>query len=101
MRQNKKKSTSSPSRSELDKAAWQALLSKEEQLKREVVPPGWIEYDQFAAQMGLCREAAAEKLRMLARKGLCDRREFRVAWGGTSPGRAQTTRMRPYFKLKS
>jgi hypothetical protein len=74
---------------------------KEEQLKREAVPLGWIDYDQFAEQMGLCREHAAEKLRMLARRGLCDRREFRVAWGGTAPGRTATTRLRPYFRLKS
>jgi predicted transcriptional regulator len=101
MRPNKKKSTSSPSRSDLDKAAWQALLSKQEQLKRETVPPGWIDYDKFAEEMGICRESAAEKLRMLARRGLCDRREFRVAWGGTAPGRTATTRLRPYFRLKS
>lgn len=101
MHQHKKKSTSSPSRSDLDKAAWQALLSKQEQLKRETIPPGWIDYDKFAEAMGICRESAAEKLRMLARRGLCDRREFRVAWGGTAPGRTATTRLRPYFRLKS
>ena len=99
MPQPKKKSKSSPSRHDLERAAWQALLEKERGLRHEAVPHGWLNYEQFAEKMGICREVAAAKLRALARAGLCERREFRVAWGmGTSktPG----VRLRPYFRLK-
>lgn len=94
MRQNKKKSKSSPSQADLERAAWEALLQKELQMKNDVVPPGWIDYDKFSQKMGVCREVAALKLRQLARVGLCDRKEFRVAWG-------TGTRLRPYFRLKN
>lgn len=99
MPQIRKKSKSSPSRNDLEKAAWEALLNKEASLKYETIPPGWIDYDQFARKMGICREMAAVKLRQLARAGLCERREFRVAWGVGS-GRIPGARLRPYFKLK-
>lgn len=99
MPQNKKKSTSSPSRTDLERAAWEALLNKESQMKYAVIPPGWIDYDQFAQKMGVCREVAASKLRQLARAGLCDRKEFRVAWGSGN-GRTPGARLRPYFRLK-
>lgn len=99
MPQTRKKSKSSPSRSELEKAAWEALLNKEAALKYEKIPPGWIDYDQFAQKIGICREMAAAKLRQLARAGLCERREFRVAWG-VGNGRTPGARLRPYFRLK-
>lgn len=98
MPQTKKKSKSSPSRSELEKAAWEALLAKAISARYDAIPPGWIDYDQFAEKMGICREVAALKLRQLARAGLCERREFLVAWGGRT-GKAAGARRRPYFKL--
>lgn len=100
MPQTKKKSKSSPSRIDLERSAWEAVLQKESQMKYEVVPPGWVDYDQFAQKMGMCREVAALKLRQLARSGLCERREFRVAWGSVGGGRTPGARLRPYFKLK-
>lgn len=95
----KKKSKSSLSRLDLERSAWESLLRRESQMKFDVVPPGWINYEQFAQRMGVCNEVAACKLRQLARAGLCERKEFRVAWGcGTS--KAPGARLRPYFRLK-
>lgn len=99
MPQSKKILKSSPSRIDLERAAWEALLQKESQMKYDVIPPGWIDYDQFARKMGVCREVAAVKLRQLARAGLCERREFRVAWG-LGNGRTPGARLRPYFRMK-
>ena len=99
MPRRKTTSKSSPKQSDLEKAAWEALVEKEASMKFEVVPPGWIDYDQFAQKMGICGEMAAVKLRQLARAGLCERREFRVAWGHGS-GKTIAARLRPYFKLK-
>ena len=93
MPQPKKKSKSSPSSHELERAAWQALLEKEKKLRHEEVPAGWLNYEQFAEKMGICTEVAAVKLRTLARAGLCERREFKVKWG-------DFIRPRPFFKLK-
>jgi hypothetical protein len=93
MPQPKKKSKSSPSRHELERAAWQALLEKQKKLRYEEVPPGWLNYEQFAEKMGTCTEVAAARLRALARAGLCERREFKVKWG-------DFIRPRPFFKLK-
>lgn len=93
MPQTKKKSKSSPSSHELERAAWQALLEKEKKLRHEEVPPGWLDYDAFALKMGTCREVAAARLRSLARAGLCERREFKVKWG-------DFIRPRPFFRLK-
>lgn len=100
MPRRKTTSNSSPSRSDLEKAAWEALISKEASFRYEKVPPGWIDYDQFAQKMGICREMAAVKLRQLARAGLCERKEFRVAWGVSTGGRTAGARLRPYFRLK-
>lgn len=99
MRQNKKKSTSSPNRIDLERSAWEAILRKQTQMKFDKIPPGWINYEQFAEKMGVCREVAELKLRQLARAGLCERKEFKVLWecGG---GRVPTARFRPYFKVK-
>ena len=99
MPRRKTTSKSSLKRSDLEKAAWEALVEREATMKFETVPPGWIDYDQFAQKMGLCREMAAVKLRQLARAGLCERREFRVAWGHGS-GKTIAARLRPYFRLK-
>jgi len=98
MPQSKTRSKSSPKQSDLEKAAWEALVAREAAMKFDTVPPGWIDYDQFAQKMGLCREVAAVKLRQLARAGLCKRKEFRVAWGRGS-GKSLGARLRPYFKL--
>lgn len=95
MPQPKKKSTSSLSREELERSAWEAALRKVAELQHEVVPDGWMNYEQFAEKMGICREVAALKLRQLARAGLCERKDFRVQWGSAA------TRPRPYFRLKS
>ena len=94
MPQPKKKSTSSPSREDLERSAWEAALRKVAELQHEVIPDGWMNYEQFAEKMGVCREVAALKLRQLARAGLCERKDFRVQWG------ASGTRPRPYFRLK-
>ena len=93
MPQPKKTSKSSPNRIDLERAAWFALLEKEKRLRHQTVPPGWLDYDQFAQKMGFCKEVAAYKLRQLARAGLCERKEFFVKWG-------DFVRRRPFFKLK-
>jgi hypothetical protein len=95
MPQPKKKSTSSLSREDLERSAWEAALRKVVELQHEVIPDGWMNYEQFAEKMGVCREVAALKLRQLARAGLCERKDFRVQWGSSA------TRPRPYFRLKS
>lgn len=94
MPQPKKKSKSSPSKEQLERSAWLALLEKEKKMHHEQVPSGWLDYDQFSRKMGTCREVAAQKLRALARAGLCERRDFRVRWG-------DVVRPRPFFRLKT
>jgi len=94
MHQPKRKSKSSPSKEQLERSAWMALLEQEKRMRHEQVPPGWVDYDQFARKMGTCREVAAMKLRALARAGLCERRDFRVKWG-------DFIRPRPFFRLKT
>lgn len=93
MRQAKKKSKSSHSRQELERAAWEAVLREANKLEQDSIPDGWVNYDQFAEKMGFCKEVAALKLRRLARAGLCERKEFNVHWGSV-------VRKRPYFKIK-
>lgn len=93
MPQPKTKSKSCPSSGELNRAAWEAACAKAQEMSYEAVPQGWVDYDKFAVAMGLCREVAAQKLRVLARLGLAERRDFRVRWGNV-------IRPRPYFRLK-
>ena len=78
---------------ELQASAWRAAFDKVNLHMAEVVPPGWHTPDQIAEKLGYCREVAMQKCREMAKRGLVERRDFKVAWGSL-------IRARPHYRLK-
>lgn len=88
----KLKTPKPPTREQLEASAWRAAFEKANLLDAETVPPGWYSPEEIAEKLGMCREVGMQKCRDLAKAGLVERKDFRVAW-------ARGTRPRPYYRL--
>jgi predicted transcriptional regulator len=77
---------------DLQASAWRAAFKKVNQSQAEVIPPGWHTPDEIAEKLGYCKEVAMQKCREMAKVGMVERRDFKVAWG-------HIVRPRPHYRL--
>jgi hypothetical protein len=77
---------------DLKASAWRAAFKKVNHNQVETVPPGWHTPEEIAEKLGYCKEVAMHKCREMAKVGMVERRDFKVAWG-------QIVRPRPHYRL--
>jgi hypothetical protein len=77
--QEKKSPSSSPSRDQIIKAAWEAAVTVH---KVEPVPPGWLSTSDFAEEFEVSESHAYNVLNSAHRKGKLEKKVFLTPLGG-------------------